>query len=85
MAVKKKMLKVNPTEDTYIKKDEKALINPEKKEEEDEGLAVFFEKEELATFLNTARDKGLYMDEAIFITLLHRYAGWRICCPVMEG
>lgn len=74
MATKKKMLKVNPTEDAYIKKDEKTLINPD--EEDDEGLPVFFEKEELATFLNTARDKGLYMDEAIFITLA--YTGMRV-------
>ncbi|AYV72447.1 site-specific integrase [Bacillus sp. PK3-056] len=71
MAVSKKMLKIDPTTNAYIKKDEQIII-----ESDEEELPAFFEKEELALFLNTVRKKGLFMDNAIFTTL--SYTGMRV-------
>ncbi|WP_147535954.1 tyrosine-type recombinase/integrase [Bacillus marasmi] len=76
-ALSKRMLKVNPTEFAYIPKDNKAIIESEEDEctVEDE-LPKYFEKEELAQFLDIVNEKGLYMDEPIFITLA--YTGMRV-------
>lgn len=71
MAVSKKMLKIDPTTNAYIKKDEQIII-----ESDEEELPAFFEKEELELFLNTVRKKGLFMDNAIFTTL--SYTGMRV-------
>ncbi|MFC4389354.1 tyrosine-type recombinase/integrase [Gracilibacillus marinus] len=71
MAVNKRMLKINPTLNAYIKRDEQVII-----EDDEEELPIFFEKEELLLFLNTANEKGLFMDFAIFILL--SYTGMRV-------
>lgn len=71
MAENKKMLRFNPTLNAYIKKDEQVIVETDKEE-----LPNFFEKEQLALFLKTAREKGLFMDEVIFITLA--YTGMRV-------
>lgn len=71
MAVNKRMLKINPTQNAYIKKDEQVII-----EDDGEELPIFFEKEELVLFLNTIEEKGLFMDFAIFILL--SYTGMRV-------
>lgn len=64
MAVSKRMLKIDPTQNAYIKKDPQVIIESDK-----EDLPLFFEKEELGLFLKTVRTKGLYMDNAIFTIL----------------
>lgn len=71
MAVNKRMLKINPTLNAYIKRDEQVII-----EDDEEELPIFFEKEELLLFLNTASEKGLFMDFAIFVLL--SYTGMRV-------
>ena len=71
MAVNKRILKINPTENAYIKKDEQVII-----EDDEEVLPIFFEKEELALFLNSVKENGLFMDFAIFILL--SYTGMRV-------
>lgn len=71
MAVSKRMLKINPTENAYIKKVQQQII-----ETDEEELPQYFEKEELALFLNTVREKGLFMDDAIFFLLA--YTGIRV-------
>lgn len=71
MAVNKRMLKINPTLNAYIKRDEQVII-----EDDEEELPIFFEKEELLLFLNTANEKGLFMDFAIFVLL--SYTGMRV-------
>lgn len=64
MAVNKRMLKIDPTQNAYIKKDPQVII-----ESDEEDLPLFFEREDLELFLNTVRNKGLFMDNAIFTTL----------------
>ncbi len=71
MAVNKRMLKINPTLNAYIKRDEQVII-----EDDEEELPIFFEKEELLLFLNTANEKGLFMDFSIFVLL--SYTGMRV-------
>lgn len=64
MAVNKRMLKIDPTQNAYIKKDQQVII-----ESDEEDLPLFFERQELEYFLKTVRNKGLFMDDAIFTTL----------------
>ena len=71
MAVSKRMHKIDPTTNAYIKKDEQIII-----ESDEEELPAYFEKEELALFLYTVREKGLFMDNPIFTTL--SYTGIRV-------
>lgn len=71
MAISKRMLKIDPTANAYIKKDEQTII-----ESDEEELPAYIEKEDLAQFLKVAREQGLFMDEAIFITL--SYTGIRV-------
>ncbi|MEK4750431.1 Arm DNA-binding domain-containing protein [Niallia sp. FSL W8-0177] len=63
MAVNKRMLKIDPTQNAYIKKDPQVII-----ESDEEDLPLFFEREDLELFLNTVRNKGLFLDNAIFTT-----------------
>ncbi|WP_318506108.1 tyrosine-type recombinase/integrase [Bacillus sp. T3] len=77
MALSKRMLKFNPIEFAYIPRDKKVIIESEEDEETvEEELPKYFEKEELAQFLEIVYEKGLYMDEPIFITLA--YTGMRV-------
>jgi integrase len=71
MAVSKRILKIDPTTNAYIKKDEQIII-----ESDEEELPVYFEKEELALFLKAVYEHGLFMDVLIFITL--SYTGMRV-------
>ncbi|MFB4472911.1 tyrosine-type recombinase/integrase [Bacillus sp. Marseille-P3661] len=71
MAVDKRMLKIDPTTNAYIIKDEQIII-----ESDEEEIPLYFEKEELALFLKKVKENGLFMDEAIFITL--SYTGIRV-------
>ncbi|WP_346208122.1 tyrosine-type recombinase/integrase [Caldifermentibacillus hisashii] len=71
MAVDKRMLKIDPTTNAYIIKDEQIII-----ESDEEEIPLYFEKEELALFLRKVKENGLFMDEAIFITL--SYTGIRV-------
>lgn len=70
-AVSRKVIAANPTNQAYIRKDQKVIV-----EDEVEELPNFFEKEELLMFLDTVEEKGLYMDEVIFTTLA--YTGIRV-------
>ncbi|MBT2644771.1 site-specific integrase [Bacillus sp. ISL-41] len=70
-ATSKKVIDTNPTEQAYIRKDQKTII-----EDEVEELPNFFEKNGLLMFLDTVKEKGLYMDEVIFTTLA--YTGIRV-------
>ncbi|KQL57132.1 integrase [Alkalicoccobacillus plakortidis] len=71
MTVNKKMLKIDPTVNAYIKKDKQSIIDSDEEE-----LPKYFEKEDLALFLDTVSEKGLYMDDLIFTTL--SYTGMRV-------
>ena len=77
MANRKRMIKINPTEFTYIPRDKKVIIESDEDEEliEDE-LPKYLEKEDLAHFLNSVKKSGLYMDELTFTTLA--YTGMRV-------
>lgn len=71
VATSKKLIKDNPTENSYIKKDQEIIV-----ESDEEELPNFFEKEELLKFLDTVSEKGLYMDSLIFLTFA--YTGIRV-------
>lgn len=66
-----KMIKKDPTEFAYLKKDKKTIEQLEEKE-----LPKYLEKEELALFLKTAKEHGLEHDYLMFLTL--SYTGIRI-------
>ncbi|GAA0496781.1 tyrosine-type recombinase/integrase [Salinibacillus aidingensis] len=70
-AMRKKLITENPTIYASIQKDEQKVI-----EDDEEELPNYFEKEELLLFLDTIKEKGLYMDEAIFTTF--SFTGMRI-------
>lgn len=55
MAVDKRMLKIDPTTNAYIIKDEQIII-----ESDEEEIPLYFEKEELALFLRKVKENGLY-------------------------
>ncbi len=65
------ILKKDPTEFTYLKKDPKTV-----EELEEEEVPKYLEKEELAKFLDIATSKGLEMDFLIFLILA--YSGIRV-------
>ncbi|MGD6818307.1 Arm DNA-binding domain-containing protein [Metabacillus sp. 113a] len=73
-AVKKKLLNDNPTANAYILKEDDNIINED--EEDLQDLPKFFEVEELLRFLDSAGEKGLFMDEVIFNVLA--YTGIRV-------
>lgn len=65
------ILKKDPTEFSYLKKDPKTV-----EELEEEEVPKYLEKEELAKFLDIATSKGLEMDFLIFLILA--YSGIRV-------
>lgn len=76
-ATEKKLLNINPTKSAYIIKDNDHIINEDEEDNNDKGdLPKFLELEELGHFLDIINEKGLYMDDLIFITLA--YTGIRV-------
>lgn len=71
-AVEWGMIKVDPTEYAYVPKSQKTVEELEQEKE----VPNYLEKEELALFLRTAKDKGLEQDYPIFLTLA--YTGMRV-------
>lgn len=69
-AVEMRLIKNDPTEFAYLKKDRKTVEELEEKE-----IPKYMEKEELALLLQTAAQKGLDLDYLIFLTL--SYTGMR--------
>lgn len=69
-AIEMRLIKNDPTEFAYLKKDRKTVEELEKQE-----IPKYMEKEELASLLQTAATKGLDMDYLIFLTL--SYTGMR--------
>ena len=70
-ATSKNYIKMNPTLNAYVQREEQKIV-----EMDEEQLPMYFEKEELAKFLQTVKEKGLYLDVLIFFTL--SYTGLRI-------
>ncbi|AMQ04983.1 tyrosine-type recombinase/integrase [Sporosarcina psychrophila] len=71
MAISNRVIRLNAAENAYIKRDQQTII-----EFDEEELPNYFEKEELALFLDIVKEKGLYMDILIFLTLA--YTGMRV-------
>ncbi|WP_391117753.1 tyrosine-type recombinase/integrase [Psychrobacillus sp. L3] len=71
MAISNRVIRLNAAENAYIKRDQQTII-----EFDEEELPNYFEKEELALFLDTVQEKGLYMDILIFLTFA--YTGMRV-------
>ncbi|WML24135.1 site-specific integrase [Neobacillus sp. OS1-33] len=69
-AIEMRLIKNDPTEFAYLKKDRKTI-----EELEEQEIPKYMEKEELALLLQTAAQKGLDMDYPIFLTL--SYTGMR--------
>jgi integrase len=69
-AIEMRLIKNDPTEFAYLKKDRKTV-----EELEEQEIPKYMEKEELALLLQTAATKGLDMDYLIFLTL--SYTGMR--------
>ncbi|MCP8971370.1 site-specific integrase [Ectobacillus ponti] len=69
-AIEMRLIKNDPTEFAYLKKDRKTI-----EELEEQELPKYMEKEELALLLQTAAQKGLDLDYLIFLTL--SYTGMR--------
>ncbi|KKI91365.1 integrase [Bacillus sp. SA1-12] len=74
-------IKKDPTEYAYIPRDKETVEDLEN----EIIIPNFMEKEELALFLNTARDKGLELDFEMFVTLA--YTGIRVgeLCALKEN
>ncbi|MGG3272578.1 tyrosine-type recombinase/integrase [Priestia aryabhattai] len=70
-AIEMKMIKTDPTEFAYLKKDRKTIEELEKQE-----IPKYMEKEELALLLQTSFQKGLDLDYLVFLTL--SYTGMRV-------
>ncbi|QHE59915.1 tyrosine-type recombinase/integrase [Rossellomorea vietnamensis] len=70
-AIEMRLIKNDPTEFAYLKKDRKTVEELEEKE-----IPKYMEKEELALLLQTAAQKGLDLDYLIFLTL--SYTGMRV-------
>lgn len=70
-ALEMKIIKSDPTEFAYLRKDRKTI-----EELEEQELSKYMEKDELAKFIATAKDKGLDIDYLIFLTLA--YKGMRV-------
>jgi len=69
-ALELEMIKKDPTEFAYLKKDKKTI-----EQLEEEELPKYLEKEELALFLKTAKEHGLEPDYLMF--LIFSYTGIR--------
>lgn len=70
-ALELELLKKDPTEFAYVKKDKKTI-----EQLEEEEIPKYLEKEELALFLKTAKDYGLEHDSLMFLILA--YTGIRV-------
>lgn len=70
-AVELEIIKKNPTEYAYLKKDKKTI-----EQLEEEEVPKYLEKEELSLFLKTAKEQGLELDYLIFLIL--SYTGIRV-------
>jgi integrase len=70
-AIEMRLIKNDPTELAYLKKDRKTV-----EELEEQDIPKYMEKEELALLLQTAAQKGLDLDYLIFLTL--SYTGMRV-------
>ncbi|RST57693.1 site-specific integrase [Siminovitchia terrae] len=79
-ALEKEVIKKDPTEFAYIPKAAQTIEELDSFYE----LPKYMEKEDLALFLKTAKEKGLDLDFEIFVTLA--YTGIRIgeLCPLKE-
>lgn len=69
-ALEFELIKKDPTEFAYLKKDKKTI-----EQLEEEELPKYLEKEELALFLKTAKEHGLEHDYLVFLIL--SYSGIR--------
>ncbi|MCT2346581.1 site-specific integrase [Niallia taxi] len=70
-AIEMRLIKNDPTEFAYLKKDRKTV-----EELEEQEIPKYMEKEELSLLLQTAAQKGLDLDYLIFLTL--SYTGMRV-------
>lgn len=70
-ALELEIIKKDPTEFAYLKKDKKTI-----EQLEEEEVPKYLEKEELALFLNTAKNQGLELDYLMFLIL--SYTGIRV-------
>ncbi len=70
-AIEMRIIKNDPTEFAYLKKNRKTIDELEKQE-----VPKYMEKEELALLLQTSSQKGLDLDYLIFLTL--SYTGMRV-------
>lgn len=70
-AIEMSIIKKNPTEFAYLKKNRKSI-----EELEEQEIPKYMEKEELALLLKTSANKGLDLDYLIFLTL--SYTGMRV-------
>lgn len=70
-ALELELIKKDPTEFAYLKKDKKSIDDFEENE-----IPKYMEKDELAIFLKTARTEGLALDYIMFLVLA--YTGIRI-------
>ncbi|MGB3566033.1 MAG: site-specific integrase [Priestia megaterium] len=70
-ALELELIKKDPTEFAYLKKDKKTV-----EQLEEEEIPKYLEKEELALFLRTAREQGLELDYLMFLIL--SYTGIRV-------
>ncbi len=70
-ALEMELIKKDPTEFAYLKKEKKTI-----EQLEEEEIPKYLEKEELALFLKTAEDFGLEHDYLMFLIL--SYTGIRV-------
>lgn len=70
-ALELELIKRDPTEFAYLKKDKKTI-----EQLEEEEIPKYLEKEELALFLRIAREQGLELDYLMFLIL--SYTGIRV-------
>lgn len=70
-ALEFELIKKDPTEFAYLKKDKKSI-----EQLEEEEIPKYLEKEELALFLKTAQQHGLELDYLMFLVL--SYTGIRV-------
>jgi integrase len=70
-AVKRGLIRRDPTAHAYVPRDQMTVA-----ELEQEGIPKYLERDELQKFLDIAKNQGLKMDYAIFMTLA--YTGMRV-------
>ncbi|WP_301107117.1 site-specific integrase [Sporosarcina sp.] len=70
-ALELELIKKDPTEFAYVKKNKKTI-----EQLEEEEIPKYLEKEELALFLSTAKNQGLELDYLMFLVL--SYTGIRV-------